>query len=162
MRKADLYVAAILAFFSVYLMVKSADLPIGIIKGEGPGGGAFPFWLAAGMLICSVLIFIRTYLRISPEGKSTEIFMSREAYRLITTVTIALTIMIGMIHIVGMYVAIPLFMVYYIRQIGAHSWLIALAMAITSAVMTFTLFEKILVIPLPKGLLEPLFYVFFT
>ena len=51
MRRAELLMALILGVFSVYLMVKSAELPIGWIPNEGPGGGAFPLWLAFEMLL---------------------------------------------------------------------------------------------------------------
>lgn len=54
MRAAELTMALIMGACSIALMVKSAQLPIGWIAGEGPGGGAFPFWLAAGMLVCCI------------------------------------------------------------------------------------------------------------
>ena len=50
MRRAEIVTASLMAVFSVYLMWKSAELPIGWIPDEGPGGGAFSFWLSAVML----------------------------------------------------------------------------------------------------------------
>ncbi len=161
MRLADLVVAGVLALFSIYLMVKSAELPIGWLPGEGPGGGAFPFWLALVMLICSVLIFARTLLRLSPEGKSTALFMGKEATRLFLIVLVSLSIMIGLIEIVGVYVSVPLFMIFYLRYLGSHSWWLTVFVAVTTPVVTFILFEKILLILLPKGITDPLFYIFF-
>ena len=58
MRAAELIMALIMGACSIALMAKSAELPIGWIRGEGPGGGAFPFWLAAGMLVCVVLGYL--------------------------------------------------------------------------------------------------------
>ena len=162
MKRADLIVSVVLALFSVYLLFKSAELPIGWLPGEGPGGGAFPFWLSVVMLICSVLIGIRNYMGLTVEGRSTETFMDSEAVRLFFTVLISLSVMIGLIHIVGMYVSIPLFMVFYTRFLGKHSWNLAISIGILSSVMTFTLFEKILVILLPKGITDPMFFVFFS
>ena len=43
MRKAEMSMAVFMALFSIYLMWKSAELPIGWIPEEGPGGGAFSF-----------------------------------------------------------------------------------------------------------------------
>ena len=43
MRLAELITAAVLALLSIYLMFKSAELDIGYLPGEGPGGGAWPF-----------------------------------------------------------------------------------------------------------------------
>lgn len=162
MRRADLVVSAILALFSVYLLFKSAELPIGWLPGEGPGGGAFPFWLAVIMLVSSVLIFLRTLIGASLEGRSTEIFMDPESKRLFFTVLVSLTALIGGIHVVGIYLSIPLFMVFYIRFLGNHTWLTSLAIGIVSPLVVFSLFEKVLIKLLPKAFTEPLFYVFFS
>ena len=45
MRMAELVMGLVMGIFSIYLMWKSAELPIGWIAGEGPGGGA---WFAGG------------------------------------------------------------------------------------------------------------------
>ena len=49
MRVAEFVMAFFMGLFSLYLMWKSTELPIGWIPNEGPGGGAFPFWLSFGM-----------------------------------------------------------------------------------------------------------------
>jgi hypothetical protein len=53
-RVAELAMAILMGVFSLYLMVKSAELPIGWIPDEGPGGGAWPFWLSVMMLLSCV------------------------------------------------------------------------------------------------------------
>lgn len=161
MKRADLIVSGFLALFSIYLMVKSAELPVGWLPGEGPGGGAFSFWLALGMLICSVLIFLRNVMGLSTEGRATGIFMDGESLRLIAVVVASLTVMIGLIHIIGVYFSVPLFMLFYLRWFGKHSWKMTISVAVTMPVVTFILFEKILLILLPKGLTDSWFYIFY-
>ena len=57
-RTAELLMAILMGIFSIYLMVKSTELEIGWIDQEGPGGGAWPFWLSAIMLIsCLGILF---------------------------------------------------------------------------------------------------------
>ena len=46
--------AMVMGLVALALMAKSAELPIGWIEREGLGGGAFPFWLSAGMLGCCI------------------------------------------------------------------------------------------------------------
>ena len=58
MRRAEIITAGLMALLSIYLMYKSTELDIGYIKGEGPGGGFWPFWLSAGMLLSCVWIAI--------------------------------------------------------------------------------------------------------
>ena len=158
MRRAELVMALALGVLSAYLMVKSAELPIGWIPREGPGGGAFPFWLSAGMLVCCVFIVLRWVLRQSPVSRSAELYFNSSARGTVMIVIVALTLMIGSIHIIGIYFAIPLFLLYYVRVIGRHNWLLSLGVSISAPVISFFFFEIALHITLPKGYSEPLFY----
>ena len=150
--------ALVLGVLSAYLMVKSAELPIGWIPDEGPGGGAFPFWLSAGMLACCVCITLRWLLRQSPVSRSADSYVIPAARATITVVIVALTLMIGSIHIIGIYFAIPLFLLYYVRIVGRHNWLLSLGVSVSVPVISFFFFEIALLITLPKGYSEPLFY----
>ncbi|HKI99743.1 MAG TPA: tripartite tricarboxylate transporter TctB family protein [bacterium] len=173
MKRMDAIVAAVLAAFSAYMMWKSTELPIGWIHDYGPGGGAFPFWLSAAMLVCTLIILVRTGLGLTPESQSdAPFFVDGEARRLVLIVGAALTIMIvltsgiyiGEVTIlpaVGVYVAIPLFMIFYMRYLGHHSWPLVLAISILTPVVTFLFFEKLLLILLPKGITDAWFYIFF-
>jgi hypothetical protein len=69
--------------------------------------------------------------------------------------------MIALIHWIGVYGAIPLFLIFYVRVLGGHSWLKTLTIALTTPVLTFLFFEVALKITLPKGYTEPLFYPIF-
>jgi len=161
MRKAELTMAFVMGVLSIGLMWKSTELPIGWIPDSGPGGGAFPFWLAAGMLVCCVIILTRCILRKSRFSQSKDIYMDALAIKSFILVAGALTVMIGLLHFVGVYVSVPLFLIYYIKFLGRHSWLVACSIAILTPVVTFFLFEIALKISLPKGVTEPLFYPLF-
>lgn len=157
MRKAEFIMAGIMAVFSLYLMWMSAKLPIGWVAGSGPGGGAFPFWLSLGMLLCSVWTLVRTFRRVTPESRSTAPYMDRHAFQLFLIAAVSLTAMVALIHIVGVYGAIPLFFIFYVRYFGRHSWATTIALAVATPVVTFFFFEVGLKILLPKGYIEPLF-----
>ena len=158
MRMAELVMAVVMAAFSVYLMWKSTELPIGWIEGEGPGGGAFPFWLAAGMLACCLAIIVRWWRRASPPSRSTEPYMDRRTIQLFLIGAGSLTVMIGAIHVIGVYLSVPLFLIFYMRFHGRHGWLTTGSLALATPVATFFFFEIALKITLPKGLTEPAFY----
>ena len=103
MRRAEIVTASLMALFSVYLMWKSAELPVGWIPDEGPGGGAFSFWLSAVMLICCIWTMFNWYHRSTPPSKSKDPFMDAYALRMFLLVGGAVTIMIGLVHFIGMY-----------------------------------------------------------
>jgi hypothetical protein len=58
----------------------------------------------------------------------------------------------------GTYVAIPLFLVFYLRVVGRRGWGLTLALALATPVALFLFFEATLRILLPKGITEPLFF----
>ena len=158
MRRAELVMAVVMAVFSLYLMWKSAELEIGWIPDEGPGGGAFPFWLAAGMLACCLWIILRWWRRIGPMAQSEDIYMDRRTFRNFALVAGSLTVMIGLLHVIGTYGAVPLFLVFYMRILGGHRWPLTGAVALATPVIAFFFIEITLNITLPKGYTEPLFY----
>ena len=157
MRRAEIITAALMALFSIYLMVKSAELPVGWIEDEGPGGGAFSFWLAAVMLLCCVFIAINWFRRKSPQSVSDEQYMDPAARKKFLLVGGGVTAMIALVHFVGMYGAILVFLIYYIRFLGRHTWPTTMMISISAPVVTFFFFDVAMRIVLPKGYLEPLF-----
>ena len=162
MRMAELVMAVVMAVFSLYLMWKSAELPIGWIPGEGPGGGAWPFWLATGMLLCCIAIVYRWARRLTPESRSEEVYMDSRAFKLFLLNAGALAAMIGLFHIVGAYGAIPAFLIFYLRFMGGHSWRLTGTFAVVTPVITFLFFEIALQKTLPKGFTDPWFEPIFA
>ncbi|MDH3672027.1 MAG: tripartite tricarboxylate transporter TctB family protein [Gammaproteobacteria bacterium] len=158
MRLAELVMAVVMAIFSVYLMWKSAELPIGWIPREGPGGGAWPFWLATGMLVCCIAIIVRWIRRTSPPSRSSEPYMDKTTIKLFVVGAGSLGVMIAAIHIIGVYFAVPLFLLFYMRYVGRHQWITTAALASATPIVSFLFFEIVLRITLPKGYSEPLFY----
>ncbi len=161
MRMAELAMGIVMGVFSLYLMWKSAELEIGWIAGEGPGGGSWSFWLAAGMLLCCVAIVVRGAMRRTPESRSEKVFMTRRTVKTFLLNAGALTVMIGLFHIVGAYGAIPLFLIFYLRFLGGHSWRLTGSFAVFTPIATFLFFEIALQKTLPKGFTEPLFLPLF-
>jgi putative tricarboxylic transport membrane protein len=161
MRRADLTAAGLLALLSVYLMWKSTALPIGWDPERGPGGGAYPFWVSLALLGLSALIFARSWYGLTALGRSSERFVAHGAVRVVAVVALSVTTMLGAVHVIGVYFAVPLFMIFYMRYLGHHSWRLTLTLSLLTPVAVFVFFEKLMLIWLPKGFTEHLFYVFY-
>ena len=58
---------------------------------------------------------------------------------------------------IGIYGALPIFLVFYLRFLGKHSWFLTITLAVLIPVVIFYFFEITLKIILPKGITEPLF-----
>lgn len=149
--------ALLMGMASIALMIKSAELPWGWIPNEGPGGGAFPFWLSGGMLICCIWIIVNWFRRKSPPSQSDEPYFTSDAMAQFAIGAGSLGVMIGLIHFVGVYGAMPCLLIFYMRYVGNHSWKLTILLAIGIPIIVLLFFEKMLTISLPKGMTEQLF-----
>ena len=66
---------------------------------------------------------------------------------------------IGLSHIISMYGGMFLFLVYYLRFLGRHSWTTTMSIAVVTPCVFFYFFEALMRITLPKGMrfTDPLF-----
>lgn len=163
MRLGEIITAGVLALFSIYLMVESADLEIGYIEREGPGGGAWPFWLSAVMLICTGFIAFNWYRRTSPPSQSTEPMLDSYGRMMLLKVGGGIFMFIALIDVISMYGAMAVFLLYYVRVLGRHPWWLSLILAIGLPTAFFFFFEGLMRITMPKGMdfLEPFFLVMY-
>ncbi|MFT5046417.1 MAG: putative tricarboxylic transport membrane protein [Porticoccaceae bacterium] len=159
MRRAEIIMAGVLAMFSIYLMWKSTELNVGYVLDEGPGGGAWPFWLSGIMLICTAIIGYNGVKRKSPPSQSEEPLLDRYATKMLFLVGGGIFGFIALIDVISMYGAMCVFLLYYLGFLGRHSLKLTLTMAILVPVIFFFFFEALMRITMPKGLpfLEPLF-----
>ncbi len=97
-RTAELLMAILLGLASIGLMIKSAELNITWIPNRGPGAGAWPFWLSAGMLLCCLATLIRWFLGNTPESRNTKLFMTRETIRIVGVSAGALLFLLSATH----------------------------------------------------------------
>jgi hypothetical protein len=155
MLTADRLIALALMALSIYFMWHATVLPIGWngMTG-GPGGGAFPFWLSATMCVTAAAILVRSFRgRTEHSGN----FFDPETLRSVVSVTVALVATIGLIPWVGAYIALPMFLIWYLKVFGKHGWVLTGCLTVGTPVFLFFFFEVTLKILLPKGLTEPFF-----
>lgn len=152
---ADRLIAAALMALSVYFMWHARELPIGWEgTSGGPGGGAFPFWLSAIVFVCAGGVLARS-MRGTSEDAGT--FFDPETLGSVIKVIIALVITVGIMPFGGAYIALPLFLFWYLKIFGKHGWVLTMCLTIGTPIFLFMFFEITLKILLPKGWTQPLF-----
>jgi hypothetical protein len=149
--------ALLMGAFSIYLMVKSTELPIGWIDEEGPGGGTWPFWLSSIMLLSCGGILFNWFRKHGSIATSTKTYIEAHALGDVAAVAAALIITVALFSFIGIYGALPLFLIFYLRFLGKHSWSLTATLTVLIPVVIFYFFEITLKIILPKGITEPLF-----
>jgi hypothetical protein len=110
------------------------------------------------MLVCSLWIILRWFRGIGAFADSEEPYMDRHALNQFLLGAGSLGVMIGLIHFIGVYGSVPLFLIFYMRVLGGHTWSRTATLAILTPIVTFLFFEIALKITLPKGFTEPMFY----
>ena len=166
-RTAELLMGLFMAALSAYFMWEAARLPIGWIPDEGPGGGFWPFWLSLTMFGCCVWILFNWARRKNAVSQSEEAFFAPGVLGNVGVVAIALFVTIalfdgiGPLPGIGVYGALPLFLFFYLKVLGGHSWTLTIVNVIAIPVVTFLFSEIALKITLLKGITEPLFYPLF-
>ncbi len=148
MRTADLATAALLIAVGVLVLADALRLGIGWGT-DGPKSGFFPFWLAVIMFAACLAIVAQTLWR----GERAP-FIRREAVAPVLKVLGPATAFVLLTQFIGLYVASALYMGFYMRWIGRNSWPAVFLMSVGFSVVTFLIFEKWFLVPMPKGALE--------
>jgi putative tricarboxylic transport membrane protein len=148
MRTADIIAASLLTALGALVLAEAIRL--GFRWGpDGPQSGFFPFWLAVILIGHSLAIIVRAVRR-----HSTTPFTTPAQMRSVLTVAAPAAAMVAVMQFLGLYVASALYLGFYVRRVGRHSWVTALGLAVFVPLAIFVIFERWFLVPLPKGPLE--------
>jgi putative tricarboxylic transport membrane protein len=118
---------------------------------EGPKSGFFPFWIGLIVIVTSAYNLARAYTH-----GSRGLFASWMQIVQVLKVVLPLTLYVGAIPWLGIYIASALLIAGFMRWIGRYGWPLSLAISVCLPVVTYFTFEKWFLVPLPKGPLEDL------
>jgi len=129
-------------------------LRVGIGWGaEGPKAGFFPFYISLIVLIsCAVNL-----LNVLRESTDRRVFAEWGQIRQVLSVVIPTTVYVFAVPMLGMYVSSGLLIAVFMKWLGRYSWLMVLAVGIGMPILTYLMFERWFLVPLPKGPVEDWF-----
>jgi len=143
-----LALGALVVFDSVRLGAQWAD--------DGPQAGYFPFYIGSILCICALVL-----LAYAAVGKfdGPKVFVEREALRRVLQVLVPALIYVGVIQLLGIYVASAVYIGLFMRWFGKYalSWSLVLGVCLMTAF--FLMFEVWFKVPLYKGIWDPLFWL---
>jgi hypothetical protein len=148
MRTADLVTAAVLMLVGGVVMYDAVRLGIGWGT-SGPGSGFFPFWLALIMLGTCLAITVQAV-----RAAAGRVFVTRAAAGPVLAVLAPAVAMVIATQVIGLYVASAFYLGLYMRAVGRHAWPTAVGLAVAIPLVTFLIFERWFLVPMPKGPLE--------
>jgi hypothetical protein len=149
-RTLELVVAVLIFVFGLAVIFDSWRL--GARWGDdGPQAGYFPFCIGLSILIASATVFVRALRNGQLAQKS---FVGRAQLRLIAMLLVPSIVYVGLIQVIGIYIASILFIGFFMIWLGKYSIVRAATVSIVTMVVFFMVFEVWFKVPLPKGPIE--------
>jgi len=135
----------------VGLITVIGSLNVGIGWGdEGPMAGFFPFYIGLIIIVASAVNFANLFIGEKEYG----VFASWGQIGKVVSVVIPTAIYVGVLPFIGIYVSSALLIGAFMLWFGKYRWSVAVPVAILVPVLTFFMFERWFLVPLPKGPLE--------
>ncbi|MFS8037338.1 tripartite tricarboxylate transporter TctB family protein [Xanthobacter sp. AM11] len=145
-------VAVALIFMGVSALVMSDSWRIGASwASDGPEAGYFPFYVGLIMFIASAVTVAQNFLTRHPDLGN---FVDRSQLVSVMQVLVPTTLYVGLIFILGIYLASAVFIAFFMWWLGKYSPLRIIPVAIGVPLALFMMFEVWFLVPLPKGPIE--------
>jgi putative tricarboxylic transport membrane protein len=147
-KAAEAGVTLLIALFGAIVIIGSVKA--GINWGvEGPRAGFFPFYVGI-LIVAASAVNLWNGLREENDG----LFAEWRQLRQVMSVVVPTAIYVGSMPFTGLYVASIIFIGWFMRWLGKYSWLTVIAVALGMPIVTYFIFERWFLVPLPKGPIE--------
>src|SRR6478735_7962483 len=141
-------VTLLIALFGVIVIVGSVKA--GINWGaEGPKAGFFPFYIGLFIIISSLVNLFNTL-----REEDGPLFAEWGQLRQVFSVIIPTGIYVASLPFIGLYLASMIFIAWFMRWLGKYNWPIIAAISLGMPIVTYLIFERWFLVPLPKGPIE--------
>lgn len=148
MRHAEIVTASLLVLLGGLVLIDAVRLGIGWGT-DGPKSGFFPFWLAFIMLAACAVILVQEARKHAPQT-----FVEREKLVWVLKVLWPAVAAVALMQGIGLYLSAALYLAFYMRWVGRHSWATVALLALSIPLGIFFIFEQWFLVPMPKGPLE--------
>jgi hypothetical protein len=141
-------VGLLIGVFGIVVVIGS--LKAGINWGaEGPRAGFFPFYIGIILIVSSAINLAHAL-----KDKHAGLFAEWGQLGHVLSVVIPTAIYVGVMPFTGLYLASMIFIGWFMRWLGKYRWLTVAAVALGTPLITYIVFERWFLVPLPKGPIE--------
>jgi hypothetical protein len=120
---------------------------------DGPRAGYFPFYIGLALLLSAGWVALKQLLR----WRVHELFAERSQMASVWAILWPMTIYIGLIFGLGIYVSSAVLIGYFMLRHGKHGVALTAAVSLGVPLFFFLVFERWFLVALPKGPLEAFF-----
>jgi putative tricarboxylic transport membrane protein len=151
-RSVEIGVALFMSAFALIILVGSVQVGVGW-GAEGPKAGFFPFYIALLILASSIVNLGAVISGPRDDGR----FAEWGQLGKVTSMLVPTTIYVALIPWIGIYAASVLLIAVFMKWLGDYGWAMVAAISIGVPLVTFVVFERWFLVPLPKGPIEEYF-----
>jgi hypothetical protein len=116
---------------------------------EGPKAGFFPFYVGLFIIIASLVNLFNTL-----RAEDGQLFAEWGQLRQVFSVVLPTGIYVGVMPFIGLYLSSLIFIAWFMRWLGKYSWPVVAAISLGMPIVTYLVFERWFLVPLPKGPIE--------
>jgi hypothetical protein len=151
-RSVEIGVALFICAFALIIMVGSLQVGVGW-GAEGPKAGFFPFYVALLILASSGI----NLAAVISGARDNRLFAGWSQLIKVISLLVPTAIYVALIPWTGIYVASALLIAVFMKWLGDYGWGMIAAISIGVPLVTFVIFERWFLVPLPKGPIEEYF-----
>jgi len=116
---------------------------------EGPRAGFFPFYIGLFIIVSSAVNLWNTI-----RDDDGALFAEWDQLRQVFSVVVPTAIYVAVLPFTGLYLASMVFIAWFMRWLGKYEWPIIAAISLGMPIVTYFIFERWFLVPLPKGPIE--------
>jgi hypothetical protein len=147
-RSVESGVTLVIAIFGAVVVFGSVKA--GVNWGaEGPRAGFFPFYIGLFIMVSSGVNLWNV-----TRDDDGSLFAEWGQLRQVFSVVVPTAIYVASMPFIGLYLASMIFIAWFMRWLGKYNWPIIAAVAIGMPIVTYVIFERWFLVPLPKGPIE--------
>jgi hypothetical protein len=151
----DGVVAALLSIVGMVVMFEARRLGASWTS-DGPGAGYFPFYIGSILTVGGLGILYQSLLSKNADKSA---FVDRDQLRRVLSVLLPSAVYVGVIMLLGLYVASAIFIAVFMVWLGKYSAVKSVVLGIVVNACFFAMFEVWFKVPLYKGALQPLAFL---
>ena len=118
---------------------------------EGPQAGFFPFYVSLFIIVGSLINLVQVAKINAVPGRR---FATWEELRRVMSVVIPTAVYVVLVPTLGIYVSSILLIAVFMIWLGGYDWKMTVPIAFGIPALTYIVFERWFMIPLPKGPVE--------
>ncbi len=141
--------SVLFVLFGAFLIYESRKYSMGTI--DNPGPGFLPFLLGIAIGLMSIVLLIRVWKKTKTEDKGSS-WPERKGFIRIFLIFVVIILFTALLETTGYIINIFVLFLILLRPVGKQKWLWTLLISIGATLVSYLLFDRWLMLPLPRGI----------